>query len=98
MKSFEIRQQALLEALNTRILVLDGAMGTMLQQKNPTIEDWGGPAFEKLFGETCCSHALSGSRTFTALYAAGAVMVETNSFGRTPSRWPSSDSKRSGMT
>ncbi|HNY41880.1 MAG TPA: homocysteine S-methyltransferase family protein, partial [Bryobacteraceae bacterium] len=81
MKSFEVRQQALLEALNTRILVLDGAMGTMLQQYNPTIEDWGGPAFEN------CSENLLFTRPdwirdiHRAYYAAGADMVETNSFG-----------------
>ena len=81
MKSFAIRQQALLEALDSRILVLDGAMGTMLQQKNPTIEDWGGSAFEN------CSENLLFTRpewikdVHRAYYAAGADMVETNSFG-----------------
>jgi 5-methyltetrahydrofolate--homocysteine methyltransferase len=81
MKTFEIRQQALLEALNTRILVLDGAMGTMLQQRNPTVDDWGGPAFEN------CSENLLFTRPewirdiHRAYYEAGADMVETNSFG-----------------
>ena len=46
MSSFKHRQQALLDALATRIVVLDGAMGTMIQQYDPTIDDWGGPAFE----------------------------------------------------
>ena len=38
------RQKALLEALDNRILVLDGAMGTMIQQQNLTAADFGGPA------------------------------------------------------
>ena len=46
MSNWQDRQNALLESLSARILVLDGAMGTMLQQNNPTIADWGGPAFE----------------------------------------------------
>ncbi|MEO8028316.1 MAG: methionine synthase [Bryobacteraceae bacterium] len=75
------RQQALLDALSSRIVVLDGAMGTMLQQKNPTIDDWGGPAFEN------CSENMLFTRpewirdVHRAYFAAGADMVETNSFG-----------------
>ncbi|MGA3300893.1 MAG: homocysteine S-methyltransferase family protein, partial [Candidatus Acidiferrales bacterium] len=37
---------ALREMLRERILVLDGAMGTMLQQENLTAEDFGGPHLE----------------------------------------------------
>jgi methionine synthase I (cobalamin-dependent) len=33
MTSFAGRQKALFDALSSRILVLDGAMGTMLQQR-----------------------------------------------------------------
>jgi 5-methyltetrahydrofolate--homocysteine methyltransferase len=75
------RWQALYDALSTRILVIDGAMGTMLQQKNPTIDDWGGPKMEN------CSENLLFTRpewitdVHRAYYAAGADMVETNSFG-----------------
>jgi 5-methyltetrahydrofolate--homocysteine methyltransferase len=42
----QIRRQALEDALSTRILVLDGAMGTMLQQRDLTAADFGGPALE----------------------------------------------------
>ncbi len=75
------RQQALLDALSTRIVVLDGAMGTMIQERNPTMEDWGGPAFEN------CSENLLFTKPdwirdiHRAYFAAGADMVETNSFG-----------------
>ena len=75
------RYEALREALASRILVLDGAMGTMLQQLNPTIEDWGGPAFEN------CPENLLYTRPdwirdiHRQYYAAGADIVETDSFG-----------------
>ncbi len=40
------RQQSLEDSLASRILVLDGAMGTMIQQRNLTVADFGGPALE----------------------------------------------------
>ena len=42
----QIRRQALEDALSTRILVLDGAMGTMVQQRPLAAADFGGPALE----------------------------------------------------
>jgi 5-methyltetrahydrofolate--homocysteine methyltransferase len=84
MNDWKVRLQALEESLATRILVLDGAMGTMLQQRNPTIEDWGGPAFEN------CTENLLYTRpdwirdVHRAYYEAGADIVETNSFGGHP--------------
>ncbi len=75
------RRQALFDALSSRILVLDGAMGTMLQQRDPTIDDWGGPKFEN------CPENLLYTRPewirdiHRAYYEAGADIVETNSFG-----------------
>ena len=35
-----------LKALNDRIVVFDGAMGTNLQMQNLTVEDYGGAQFE----------------------------------------------------
>ena len=46
MNSPELRRQALADALSTRILVLDGAMGTMLQARHLTAADFGGAALE----------------------------------------------------
>jgi 5-methyltetrahydrofolate--homocysteine methyltransferase len=40
------RWQALREAMAERILVLDGAMGTMIQQRNLSAADYGGAAYE----------------------------------------------------
>ena len=75
------RREALQEALQNRILILDGAMGTMLQERNPTIEDWGGNAFEN------CPENLLYTRPdwirdiHREYYQAGADIVETDSFG-----------------
>lgn len=82
--NWESRLQELLAALDERILVLDGAMGTMLQQRSPAIEDWGGPEFEN-----CTEHLLFTRPEWIldihrAYFEAGADIVETNSFGGSP--------------
>jgi len=74
---------ALKEILRDRILVLDGAMGTMLQQRNLTAEDFEGAALEG------CNEYLVKSRPDVVLdihrkyLQAGADIIETNSFGGT---------------
>jgi hypothetical protein len=40
------REDELRELLHRRVLVLDGAMGTMLQDRNLTAADFGGPSLE----------------------------------------------------
>src|SRR5579885_2953739 len=83
MEARQIRRQALEDALNTRILVLDGAMGTMLQQRHLTAADFGGPALEG------CNENLVVTRpdvildVHRAYYEAGSDIVETNSFQST---------------
>jgi 5-methyltetrahydrofolate--homocysteine methyltransferase len=78
-----IRRQALEDALATRVLVLDGAMGTMLQDRQLTAADFGGPALEG------CNENLILTRpdvildVHRAYYEAGSDIVETNSFGST---------------
>src|SRR5438270_653855 len=78
-----MRRQALEDALSTRVLVLDGAMGTMLQQHHLTAADFGGPALEG------CNEHLVLTRPdvildiHRAYYEAGSDVVETNSFGGT---------------
>ena len=73
------------ELLAERILVLDGAMGTMLQQRNLTAADFGGPALEG------CNENLVRTRPDVVsdihrLYLeAGADVIETNSFNGTKS-------------
>ncbi|WP_314225128.1 methionine synthase [Streptomyces zaehneri] len=73
------RIAALREALATRVVVADGAMGTMLQEQEPTLED-----FEQLEG---CNEILNVTRpdivrsVHRAYFDAGVDCVETNTFG-----------------
>ncbi len=74
----------LLELLRERILVLDGAMGTMIQARDLSAADFGGPELEG------CNENLVLTRPdvirdiHAAYFEAGADMVETDSFGGTP--------------
>ena len=84
MRDTEARTAALLEALEERILVLDGATGTALQGFDLTAEDFGGPALEGC-NENLCITRPDVVRGLSKFYlAAGADIVETNSFGSTP--------------
>ncbi|MFI0981641.1 methionine synthase [Streptomyces sp. NPDC021093] len=73
------RVEALREALATRVVVADGAMGTMLQAQDPTLED-----FQDLEG---CNEILNLTRpdivrnVHKEYFAVGVDCVETNTFG-----------------
>ncbi|MFG2837453.1 methionine synthase [Streptomyces zaomyceticus] len=73
------RAAALREALASRVVVADGAMGTMLQAQDPTLED-----FENLEG---CNEILNITRpdivrsVHQEYFSAGVDCVETNTFG-----------------
>ncbi|MEE1800129.1 methionine synthase [Streptomyces sp. NPDC101062] len=73
------RTAALREALATRVVVADGAMGTMLQAQDPTMED-----FQDLEG---CNEILNVTRpdivrsVHEEYFAVGVDCVETNTFG-----------------
>ncbi|TDF39096.1 methionine synthase [Streptomyces sp. WAC05374] len=73
------RADALREALATRVVVADGAMGTMLQAQDPTLED-----FQNLEG---CNEVLNVTRpdivrsVHEEYFAVGVDCVETNTFG-----------------
>ncbi|WP_329297154.1 methionine synthase [Streptomyces sp. NBC_00659] len=73
------RADALREALATRVVVADGAMGTMLQEQDPTLED-----FQQLEG---CNEILNVTRpdivrsVHEAYFEVGVDCVETNTFG-----------------
>ncbi|MGA3016397.1 MAG: methionine synthase [Bryobacteraceae bacterium] len=74
------RQEALGDILAERVLVLDGAMGTMLQQRNLTAADFGGAALEG------CNESLNRTRPdvvteiHRAYLEAGSDAIETNTF------------------
>lgn len=74
------RSQALLDAVQSRVVIADGAMGTMLQQHDLSIEG----DFEGLEG---CNEILNVTRPdviggiHDAYFATGIDAVETNTFG-----------------
>ncbi|MYT29815.1 MULTISPECIES: methionine synthase [unclassified Streptomyces] len=73
------RVTSLREALASRVVVADGAMGTMLQAQDPTMED-----FQQLEG---CNEILNLTRpdivrsVHEAYFEVGVDCVETNTFG-----------------
>ena len=80
---FHPRARVFFSALEERILLLDGAMGTMLQRAGLTAQDFGGPAYEG------CNEILVLTRPDVVLgihrayLQAGADIIETNTFGGT---------------
>jgi len=76
---FTPHSQALLNAVRTRVVVADGAMGTMIQDAKPSLED-----FQNLEG---CNEVLNVTRPdiIKAIHAryleSGSEAIETNTFG-----------------
>ena len=72
------------EALRQRIVVLDGAMGTMIQAASLTAQDFGGAEYEG------CNEYLNLTRpdvirgVHEAYLEAGADIISTNTFGCAP--------------
>ncbi len=78
------RVARLLQELERRVLVIDGAMGTAIQGKGLTAADFGGPELEG-----CNEHlVLTRPEVIAGIHegylAAGADIIETNTFGATP--------------
>ena len=73
------RAQELMSALDERVVIADGAMGTMLQDRKPSLED-----FE---GHEGCNEVLNVTRpdivldVHNAYFETGIDCVETNTFG-----------------
>src|SRR3984957_6800053 len=84
MRNFKEIGKDLRELLGERVLVLDGAMGTMLQQRDLTAADFGGASLEG------CNENLVRTRPDVVLdihrkyFAAGWDILGTNSFGSAP--------------
>ena len=76
---FSSSSQQLLDAVRSRVVVADGAMGTMIQESNPTLVD-----YENLEG---CNEILNVTRPdiieriHRTYLEAGAEAIETNTFG-----------------
>ena len=78
------RAEALQEVLADKILVLDGATGTWMQAQNLTAEDFGGPELEGCNENLVVTRPDVVRRMHLDYFAAGADMVETDTFGGTP--------------
>lgn len=78
-----MRKTPLKELLQERILILDGAMGTMIQQADLTAEDFGGEALEGCNEMLVLTRPDVISGIHEAYLAAGSDIIETNTFGAT---------------
>src|ERR1700752_3929272 len=81
----EERLAALYDALATRILVLDGAMGTMLQQRGLAAADFGGPELEGCNENLVRPRPAVVQDVHRKYLEAGADIIETDSFNGTKS-------------
>ena len=77
------RIAALRAALEERILVLDGAMGTAIHTLNPTPDDWGGARFENCSEMLVLTQPEWIQQIHHGYLEAGADIVETDTFGGT---------------
>ncbi len=74
----------LTQAIRQRILVLDGAMGTMIQAADLGAADFGGPALEGCNEHLNLTRPDVIRRIHAAYFDAGADLVSTNTFGCAP--------------
>ncbi|MBD8067578.1 methionine synthase [Bacillus sp. PS06] len=78
MKKTLVEQQ-----LSKKILVIDGAMGTMIQNANLSPEDFGGEAYEGCNEYLTLTSPETILRIHEEYLEAGADIIETNTFGAT---------------
>lgn len=77
-------QSSILRAMQDKVLLLDGAMGTQIFAFQPTVDDYGGLEFEgcvELLNERRSPWIQSIHETY---FKAGSDAVETNTFGCNP--------------
>ncbi|MEZ5352595.1 MAG: methionine synthase [Bryobacteraceae bacterium] len=78
----EQRRNALMDALHRRILIIDGSMGALLQQRC-TIEDYGGPHYENCPEMVLLTRPSIIEGIHRAYLDAGADIIETDTFNAT---------------
>ncbi|WP_430076241.1 methionine synthase [Paenibacillus ferrarius] len=69
--------------MKKKIMILDGAMGTMIQQENLTADDFGGDDLDGCNEILCVTRPDVIRKIHEAYFAAGADLIETNTFGTT---------------
>ncbi len=74
-------QPSFLDCIKSSTLLLDGAMGTMIQNLNLTAQAYGGEKFEMLADLLSLSRKKEIEAIHYAYFEAGANAVETNTFG-----------------
>jgi len=77
------RVQPLVEQLKKRILVLDGAMGTAIQDLSLVAKDFGGDAYEGCNENLVLTQPAIIQKIHEDYLKAGADIIETNTFGAT---------------
>ena len=78
------RVEALRAAMRERILVLDGAMGTLIQAQNLKAHDFGGAEYEGCNEHLALTRPDVIEKIHADYFAAGADVTETDTFGGTP--------------
>lgn len=78
-----MEKPSLQEQMKKKILILDGAMGTMIQQEELTAQDFGGEELEGCNENLNLTRPDVIRRIHEAYLAAGADIIETNTFGAT---------------
>lgn len=69
--------------MKKKIMILDGAMGTMIQRENLTADDFGGEDLDGCNEQLCITRPDVISKIHEAYLEAGADIIETNTFGST---------------
>jgi 5-methyltetrahydrofolate--homocysteine methyltransferase len=82
------------DALKKQVLILDGAMGTMVQNLNLTDAAFGGPEFKMLTDLLIFSRPKDLEDIHLKYLQAGADIIETNTFGASPLRLKEFDFSR----
>src|SRR5947209_11422726 len=78
------RIKNLREIMAERIIVLDGAFGTSIQAMNLSADDFGGPELEGCNENVVRTRPDAIRRMHDSFLEAGADMLETATFGATP--------------
>ena len=77
-------RSAFLETLGERILVFDGAMGTSVQARELSADDFGGPALEGCNDYLVLSRPDVIREIHASFLEVGCDVIETDTFGSTP--------------
>jgi 5-methyltetrahydrofolate--homocysteine methyltransferase len=75
--------QSVINEMSRRILVIDGAMGTQLQERDLCARDFGGPEYEGCNEQLVLTRPDVIEEIHRSYLEAGADIVETDSFGAT---------------